>query len=196
VRGRKPKLTPELSQRICEFVRAGTYLVAAAAGCGIHRGTLYRWLERGEQQSHGRYREFLLAVERAQGEAEVRDTLQIAKAAPTDWKAAAWLLERRAPTRYGKQVQATLREEMESMLAHLQAALDPITFERVLQALEQKHTLEEENPSAITADERRQALIESINRNLGVQEQPSQPESVADGGGDEPPSDRSTARNS
>jgi len=137
MRGRKPKLTPEVSQRIVELVRIGNYPDAAAASCGIHRSTLHRWLVKGEEQTHGMYREFLLAIDRAQGEAELRDCILIAKAAQTDWRASAWRLERRAPRKYGAQVQSTLREEVESMLAHLETVLDRSTFDKVIAALEQ-----------------------------------------------------------
>jgi hypothetical protein len=168
MRGRKPKLTPELQRRVVDIVRAGNYLEIAAAACGIHRSTLHRWLERGEQQSHGMYREFYLAVERAQSEAELRDMLLIGKAAATDWRAAAWRLERRAPRRYGTQVQATLREEMNSMLAHLQAVLDPEAFENVMTSLERQDPSGVGNPPPVkdsaSAAQARQQLLKRLNR--------------------------------
>jgi transposase len=136
MRGRKPKLTAEVFSRIVDLVRIGNHLETAASTCGIHRSTLHRWLEKGEEQARGIYRQFLVAVEKAQGEAEHRDLVQIAKAAQTDWRAAAWRLERRFPRKYGTQVQATVREEIESMLAHLEKALDAETFQKVLRALD------------------------------------------------------------
>jgi hypothetical protein len=176
MRGRKPKLTPEVSQRIIELVRIGNYLDAAAASCGIHRSTLHRWLVKGEEQSHGMYREFFLAIDRAQGEGELRDCVLIAKAAQTDWRAAAWRLERRAPRKYGARIQATLREEVESMLAHLETVLDRATFEKVIAALEQARTPGAPslpaNPTG-RATVSRDGLLERLNRIacLGANEQ-------------------------
>lgn len=168
MRGRKPKLTPEISQRIIELVRIGNYLDTAAASCGIHRSTLHRWLVKGDEQSHGMYREFFLAIDRAQGEAELRDCVLIAKAAQTDWRAAAWRLERRAPRKYGAQIQATLREEVESMLAHLETVLDRSTFEKIIAALEQARPpgaphLPASRPGQVTTIPRNE-LMERLNR--------------------------------
>lgn len=49
------------------------------------------------------YRDFRAAVERARAEAEATLVARVAKAAQNgSWSAAAWLLERRAPERWGK----------------------------------------------------------------------------------------------
>ena len=75
----------------------------------------------GREQKRGRYKKFVEAVEKAQGEAEARDVALIAKQAPTDWRAAAWRLERRSPRRYGQKVQISIEQELEAALDRLKA---------------------------------------------------------------------------
>ena len=131
----RPKLDAAVTQRITDLIRAGNYLEVAATAAGIHPTTLHRWLRQGRAQVRGRYRKFVNAVEKAQAEGESRDVALIAKAAATDWKAAAWRLERRAPRRYGLRVQVSIQEELEAMLERLQNGLGPDAYHDVLQLL-------------------------------------------------------------
>lgn len=103
--GRPSKLTPETAQRILDCIRAGNYLETSAAYAGISKSSLFNYLRRGNQQRRGKYRELLESVERALAEAEVRDVLTIERASKSDWKAAAWRLERKFPTRWGRRVE-------------------------------------------------------------------------------------------
>ena len=131
----RPKLDEDTTQRIVDLVRAGNYLEVAALAAGIHKTTLHRWLRLGRDQKRGRYRKFVEVVERAQGESEARDVALIAKQAPTDWRAAAWRLERKSPRRYGQKVQISVEEELEGVVDRLKAGLDAATYEKVLEIL-------------------------------------------------------------
>lgn len=95
-----------------EALRAGNYLETAAAFAGVSKVTLYDWLRRGNEQSSGRFRDFLNAVEKALADAEVRDVAIIAKAAGADWKAAAWRLERRHGSRWGRREKHEISTEI------------------------------------------------------------------------------------
>lgn len=99
--GRPTKLTTEVQDRIIQALKAGNYIETAAEYAGIGKTTFYRWMEQGEQASQGIYREFRDAVMRARAEAEARSVALIQKAAPDDWRAAAWWLERAFPDRWG-----------------------------------------------------------------------------------------------
>ena len=46
--GRRPKLTPELQAKICDAIRAGNYLEAAAEHSGIGKSTFFCGLAKGE----------------------------------------------------------------------------------------------------------------------------------------------------
>jgi transposase len=102
---RPTKLTPETQARIIQALEAGNYFETACGYAGIGKTTAYRWLEQGEQQSSGIYRDFRDAVEKASSNAEARNVALIQQAAKDTWQAAAWWLERRAPDRWGRQRQ-------------------------------------------------------------------------------------------
>lgn len=100
--GRPTKLTPEVRERILVAVRAGNYWETAALFAGIDKKTFYNWLKRGNQAKRGIYHDFVHALEKAGAEAEIRDVTRVDQAGDTDWKAAAWRLERRNAAHWGR----------------------------------------------------------------------------------------------
>lgn len=100
--GRRSKLTPEVQEKICEYVRQGLTYEIAARAAGISESTFYRWRERGEKARGGKFREFWEALKRAEAEAEQRLVERILSASSDTWQAAAWILERRYPDRWGR----------------------------------------------------------------------------------------------
>jgi hypothetical protein len=97
------KLTPSLTQRICDAIRAGVRPEVAAVYCGVSARSYYRWMAQGRSpDAELVFVQFVEAVEVALAEWEARDVLLIGEAAKTDWRAAAWRLERRLPGVYGK----------------------------------------------------------------------------------------------
>lgn len=114
--GRPCKLTPKLRESICSALRAGNYIETAAIINGVNKTSLYAWLKKGGEERRrlegGRnrkptkkakpYLDFLNAVEKAQGQAEARDVALIGQAAVSQWQAAAWRLERKFPSRWGR----------------------------------------------------------------------------------------------
>jgi hypothetical protein len=112
-RGRKPKLTPELQQKLVSAIAAGNYIETACALVGIGTTTFYRWLELGSgPNARSPYREFREAVKKAEAAAEAKRIQIITEAAKEDWKAAAWYLERRYPERWGR------RDRLQAELEH------------------------------------------------------------------------------
>ncbi|HEV2773893.1 MAG TPA: hypothetical protein VGV57_13895 [Thermoleophilaceae bacterium] len=104
---RPTKLTSEVSERIVRAIRAGNYPEVAAGHAGIHAATYYRWMERGalegEAGEDDPYRQFRSEVERAIADSEAAEVGLVIKAARDgDWRAAAWLLERRFSDRWGR----------------------------------------------------------------------------------------------
>ncbi|MBF6604995.1 MAG: hypothetical protein IVW53_05365 [Chloroflexi bacterium] len=97
--GRRSKATETRIEALLSALRAGSTREGAAGHAGIDRTTLYRWLA-GDARLRAR-------VEQAEADFEVRSVAQIAQAAADDWRASAWLLERRRSASYGRsQMQA------------------------------------------------------------------------------------------
>lgn len=96
----KPALTPGTQQRIVQAIAAGNYYEAVVKYAGIHYSTFRRWMLRGEQAKSGKYREFYEAVQRAEGELEVRVVALWQQGIPDNWQAARDFLARRFPERW------------------------------------------------------------------------------------------------
>lgn len=98
--GRKPKLTPELLERAVKLKKGGANNRDICAAVGIHESTFYAWVNEPKGQAQ---REFSEAIKKA--EADYKNALLaiIARdAQERDWKAAAWLLERKYPEEYSR----------------------------------------------------------------------------------------------
>lgn len=98
--GGPSKYSPEVHQRIVSFVRSGSYVETAFAAAGIGKSAMHDWLRAGANRKSP-YDKLLADIEEAQAKAELHDLALIARAAQTDWRAAAWRLEKRHQTRYG-----------------------------------------------------------------------------------------------
>lgn len=115
--GRPAKLDDAALERMVSVLKVGGYIDTAAAVGGISRATFFAWCDRGhpdgilpdgETDEAKRvlravdepYRDFRRRVDQARADGEARNLVLIASAAPKDWKAAAWILERTHPERY------------------------------------------------------------------------------------------------
>jgi hypothetical protein len=95
------KLTEEAQETIIRAVRMGNFINAAAGFAGVTTATVFNWLRIGKTEEIGPHHNFFVAVRQAEAEAEARCLAIISMAAQQgDWKAAAWLLERRFPKRW------------------------------------------------------------------------------------------------
>ncbi len=109
-RGRKTKLTPELQERICKFIEQGFTIEQSCALAGINVATYYNWKKWGRQARSGKFFEFFKAAETSEKVAEAKFLSTILKAAvgddekgiKSDWRAAAWYLERKNPEQWAK----------------------------------------------------------------------------------------------
>jgi transposase len=101
---------------ITKVLSMGAYKREAAMHAGISESSLRNWLEQGaserRHQARGKrsrkrlraYYELLLIVEKAMADGQLADLAIITKAAKAGaWQASAWKLERRNPSRWGKQ---------------------------------------------------------------------------------------------
>ena len=102
--GAKPKLTPEIQERIVQVIRSGNYAVVAAAYAGISDKTYYLWKSKGEAQPDSIYGQFLEAIKKAEALSEAEAVAQIKLAArdPKNWVAGMTWLERRYQQRWSR----------------------------------------------------------------------------------------------
>lgn len=132
-RGRPTKLDPAIASAILDLLRRGNYVETAAASAGVSKVTVYDWLRRGARERSGPYRDFAVAAEKAQAEAEVYDLARLEKLAlKGDFRAISWRLERRNARRWGPQIQVQVHQVLDEYLGFLQANLDADTFEKVM----------------------------------------------------------------
>lgn len=96
------KISKEIIALISKTLEEGNYREVACRIAGIDRKTLGNWMKRGEHEKGGLYLELYEAVSLAEGTFEISALRLIQKAALTSWYAAAWLLERRWPERWGR----------------------------------------------------------------------------------------------
>ena len=91
-RKRAGKYTTVLAHQVCDLIAKGVPFGAAASGNGIHVSTLHRW--RNERE------EFAEMIDQAIGVSEARLITEISTS--EDWRAKAWVLERRFPENWSK----------------------------------------------------------------------------------------------
>jgi transposase len=109
--GRPTKLTPQVHERIVGLIEAGSYAEPAARAAGISASTFYSWMERGELEEDGIFREFREAIKRAEAVAEVSAVKVVTSAMPRSWQAAMTFLERKHPDRWGRRTRAEPSEQ-------------------------------------------------------------------------------------
>lgn len=92
--GRKTKYTPATVKTLEEGIANGLTYTLAAARAGITFETLSQWRKQ--------HPEFSERLAHAEAEAAERRLQAIEAAGQQDWRALAWIMERRHPTEYGK----------------------------------------------------------------------------------------------
>ena len=103
--GRPSKLTPKLQENICELLAKGNYFTTACEAVGISVECQQNWMRLATTGAEP-YLSFSLAVKNAQAQAEdallsrIRDVGMNPET--QNWPAAAWILERTRPQKFGR----------------------------------------------------------------------------------------------
>ena len=127
--GRKP-YPRAVRDRLLENLREGMSIVAACTQAGISENTHYRWLEECED---GEWTEEVNAAKDF-AEAVALAKLKRLGDEKADWRAYAWILERRYPDRWGAKKELELNvgstsdkgtEMVTSMITQVQEELKP-----------------------------------------------------------------------
>jgi len=93
---RRTKLTPEIQNKIIQAIQTGATYELCAQFAGISPATFYNWMRQGRERKDKAKIEFLESIKRAESRGAIANLGLIQKAATDgDWKASAWILERR-----------------------------------------------------------------------------------------------------
>jgi hypothetical protein len=104
---RPTRLTPEVQEAVCEAIRHGATYQAAAEAAGIAYSTFNEW----HKDIRPKYVKFSEAIRRANADAQLDLLAKIGNQADKDWRAAAWILERRFKSDFGAAVDVTTQGE-------------------------------------------------------------------------------------
>lgn len=117
----RTKLDDVTQQKIVQAIRLGATAKLAAQYAGIGQATLYRWLQRAEEEEEdpeSPYRAFRESVQRAEADCAVRDLTHIERAAQAgEWRAAKWRLAVRFPSDFSE----TMKIEQHTRITPLEA---------------------------------------------------------------------------
>jgi hypothetical protein len=131
--GRPTALTDEVADEILAALRHGVPFTHSCRAAGVSPDTGYRWLRIGRgvgaehedwelaPKTRERYRAFAIAVDQAESEAIVTNVGHVGRAAEDDWRAAAFMLQARAPEHFGREVTVKVKgiPELEQELREL-----------------------------------------------------------------------------
>jgi hypothetical protein len=92
--GRPTKYEPETIKAYLTAISAGLTVELSAQYADVHRDSVHEWMRQDP--------EFAAARGRVESQLANKWIKQIEAAAAADWRVAAWLLERRVPSEYGK----------------------------------------------------------------------------------------------
>lgn len=101
-RGRPTSLTLDVADQIVRAVERRNRIDTSAALAGVHRDTLHAWMVAGRKpDAPENLRQFVERLDCALAKAEDELIATIDRHALQDWRAAAWLAERRFSARWG-----------------------------------------------------------------------------------------------
>lgn len=127
------KLTADVHRAIVQSIAGGAFATTAAHAAGVSKATYFRWLQRGRQAteraeqgadvplSEAPFQAFYEDVSQADANVEIAVASILYQAARAgDWRAGAWLLERRFPDQWGQR--ADVRHSADSKLTAVLAS--------------------------------------------------------------------------
>lgn len=140
--GRQTKLTETVKQTIIDNIEQGLNYESACLSANVSYSTFREWMRRGtdtdgNRQSNELYAEFAEDVNRAVARSEMNLLEGIRRAAETDWKAAAWILERRFPQHWSnnRKIKLEADKKIQQLLGNLFWLLPTDNYKELLKAI-------------------------------------------------------------
>ncbi len=97
------RLTPDIQRFIIERLYQGHTRIAVCRVARLDERVVSGWITQGLKDKSGIYHDFAIACDKAVGDSEIQILRQIRESGKKDWRALAWIMERRWPERWGKQ---------------------------------------------------------------------------------------------
>ena len=137
--GEPRRLTPDVQQRIIDFISEGNYPETSAILAGIPRRTFQRWMHDGRQDldqgvEDSSVPRLALDVEKARAKCVAQKVKRVQAAGEKSWQADAWWLERNLPHLYGR----NQRIEIESRQLIIHATMPQLPEQQALKLIEEK----------------------------------------------------------
>ena len=127
-RGRKKKVDDNLIKILTKALTSGASHKIACEAAGISQSSFYRWLKQGENGS-AEYAGFYNSIKASESHGALKHLENIEKHSINDWRASAWLLERRYSYRKDGVIEERPKEEIEETKED-PPILDPIQLLR------------------------------------------------------------------
>lgn len=103
--GAPTKLTKAVIDKMCEALKIGSSIEAAAAYANVSKFSVYKWMKRGrkdkEDKKKNLHTELIDAIEKAFDFSEIYHLNKIDQLSKDNWNCSRWILERRFPKTYG-----------------------------------------------------------------------------------------------
>ena len=125
--GRRTKISESVVSKICTAIKLGCTVQLAAGYAGIHVRTLYFWLQRGQEDKTGQFKDFYTRYKEAESIGAVNNLACINSAAKGgDWRAAAWILQTRHGFTQNAQQIDPLQERVEAQQINVKELLEAV----------------------------------------------------------------------
>ena len=144
-KGRPCKLTPALQEKIVELLELGIPPQKVCDRVNIAYSTYREWVQRGngedpkDRPGNEQFADFSAQVNKAIAVGEINLLQSINNATKNDWRAAAWVLERRFPEHWSnnRRIKEQADKKVEQLLSNLFWLMPSDSYADLLKALSQ-----------------------------------------------------------
>ena len=166
--GRPSKLASLDRKKFFQLIKQGIHPQIACDACGVNYFTMREWVRRGDgrdskgRASNSELTQFAQEFNDAVAISQLNLVKGIHKASSKDWKAAAWMLERRFPEHWSnnRRINQQVEKKVENLLNNLMWLMSTQAYEELRQAIQKIEHLNL-NPIQMTEMEALLVLLES-----------------------------------
>lgn len=133
--------SPDTCRIILSYLRAGNFFETSCRAAGVSGTRVREWLYRArKEQKAGIVSDltlFLDEVDKTQAQAEGALLSSITRSSSKDWRAGAWILERKYPAQYAPHIRLTVEAELDRMFGLIQERCPEEVYRVVIEAITQ-----------------------------------------------------------